>query len=54
MDMPSLSMNDGVKVLSISDSSTGLAIPLSFLDLNNDRLILILEATQFELKRVMK
>ncbi|AIQ72412.1 hypothetical protein BSK57_22400 [Paenibacillus odorifer] len=52
MDMPSLSMNDEVKVLSISDSSTGLAIPVSFLDVNNNRFILILEATQFELKRV--
>jgi hypothetical protein len=52
MDMPSLSMNDEVKVLNVSDSSTGLAIPVSFLDVNNDRLILILEATQFELKRV--
>ncbi|OMD64502.1 hypothetical protein BSK48_24790 [Paenibacillus odorifer] len=52
MDMPSLSMNDEVKVLSISDSSTGLAIPVSFLDVNNNRFILILEAAQFELKRV--
>ncbi|MEK4464115.1 hypothetical protein MHB56_18055 [Paenibacillus sp. FSL H8-0315] len=52
MDIPSLSMNDEVKVLSISDSYTGLAIPVNFLDVNNDRLILILEATQFELKRV--
>ncbi|MEK5277368.1 MULTISPECIES: hypothetical protein [Paenibacillus] len=39
MDMPSLSMNDEVKVLSISDSYTGLAITVSFLDVNNDRLI---------------
>ncbi|MEK4472286.1 hypothetical protein NSQ91_03550 [Paenibacillus sp. FSL R7-0048] len=46
------SYNDASEYLSVSDSSTGLAIPVSFLDVNNDRLILILEATQFELKRV--
>ncbi|WHH58562.1 hypothetical protein [Petroclostridium sp. X23] len=52
IDMPSLNMNDEVKVLGVSDSSTGLAIPVSFLDVNNDRLLLVLEATVFELKRV--
>nr|WP_319489927.1 hypothetical protein [uncultured Caproiciproducens sp.] len=51
IDMPSLNMNDEVKVLSVSDSSTGLAIPVSFLDVNNDRLLLVLEATVFELYR---
>nr|WP_314463176.1 hypothetical protein [uncultured Clostridium sp.] len=52
IDISSLNMNDEVKVLGVSDSSTGLAIPVSFLDVNNDRLILILEAAVFELKRV--
>ncbi|MEO3946318.1 hypothetical protein [Gorillibacterium sp. CAU 1737] len=52
IDMPSLSMNDEVRILGVSDSSTGLAIPVSFMDVNHDRLILMLEATQFELKRV--
>ncbi|ASA26620.1 hypothetical protein B9T62_36370 [Paenibacillus donghaensis] len=52
MDMLSLNENDEVKALSVSDSSTGLSIPVSFLDVNNDRLILMLEATQFELQRV--
>lgn len=52
MDMPSININDEVKALRVSDSSTGLAIPVSFFDVNNDRLILVLEATEFELKRV--
>ena len=52
IDLPSLNMNDQIKVLSVSDPSTGLAIPISFLDVNNTRLLLVLEATVFELKRV--
>lgn len=52
MDMPSLNTNDEVKALRVSDSSDGLAIPVGFLDVNDERLILILEATAFELKRV--
>lgn len=52
MDMLGLNKNDEVKALRVSDSSTGLSIPVGFLDVNNDRLILMLEATQFELKRV--
>ncbi|MNW46872.1 hypothetical protein D3C74_241870 [compost metagenome] len=52
MDMLGLNKNDEVKALRVSDSSTGLSIPVGFLDVNNDRLILTLEATQFELKRV--
>lgn len=46
-------INDKVKDIGISDSSTKLGIPLSFLIVNNDRrLIMTLEATNFELKRV--
>lgn len=52
MDMPSINMDDQIKALSVSDSSTGMEIPVSFLDVNNDRLILVLEATEFELTRV--
>ncbi|SDF53511.1 hypothetical protein SAMN04488542_11281 [Fontibacillus panacisegetis] len=52
MDMLSLNRNDEVKALRVSDSSSGLSIPVGFLDVNDDRLILMLEATQFELKRV--
>jgi hypothetical protein len=52
MDMLDLNINDEVKALRVSDSSTGLAIPVSFLSVNHDRLILVLEAAQFELTRV--
>lgn len=51
MDLPSLDMNDEIKVIRVSDSSDGLAIPLSFFAVNNDRLILVSEATLFELER---
>lgn len=51
MDLPSLAMNDEIKAIRVSDSSDGLAIPVSFFVVNNDRLILVLEATLFELER---
>lgn len=51
-DMPSLNFNDQVKLIGVSDSATGAAIPMSFMSINENRLILILEAAQFELKRV--
>lgn len=50
--LPDLNINDEVKQLEVSDSSTKLGIPGSFLIVNNDRLILMLEATCFELKKV--
>jgi hypothetical protein len=52
MDMPSLGINDQVKLIGVSDSATGMSIPVSFMSINENRLILTLEATQFELKRV--
>lgn len=52
IDLKSINMNDEVKILGVSDSSTGLAEPIGFLDINNDRLLLMLEATVFELERV--
>ncbi|HHY73638.1 MAG TPA: hypothetical protein GX497_10545 [Bacillus bacterium] len=51
-DVLNINLNDKVKDISISDSSTKLGIPLSFFIVNNDRLILTLEATNFELKKV--
>jgi len=52
MDLPGINMDDEIKEIQVSDSSTGFGIPVSFLDVNNDRLILVLEATEFELGRV--
>jgi hypothetical protein len=52
MDMPSLNINDQVKLIGVADSATGFGIPMSFMSINENRLILILEAAQFELKRV--
>jgi len=52
MDLPGINMNDEIKAIQVSDSSTGFGIPVGFLVVNNDSLILELEATCFELKRV--
>ncbi|WP_411503961.1 hypothetical protein [Brevibacillus centrosporus] len=46
-----ININDKVKYIVINDSSTKLGIPLSFFIVNNDRVILVLEATSFELKK---
>jgi len=51
IDIPDLNINDVVKVINVSDPSTNLGIPLSFFVVNNDRLILLSEATIFELKK---
>lgn len=40
-----------MKHIGIVDSSKKLGIPISFFIVNNDRLILLLEATCFELKK---
>ncbi|MDH6352558.1 hypothetical protein [Brevibacillus sp. 1238] len=54
IDIPDLNENDVVKVIDISDPSTNMHIPVSvgFFLVNNDRLILISEATIFELKKI--
>lgn len=54
IDIPDLNINDEVKAIDISDPSTKMSIPvgLSFLVVNNDRLILLSEATIFELKKI--
>jgi hypothetical protein len=51
---PGLNINDEVKYIDISDSYTKISIPVSvsFFIVNNDRLILLSEATCFELKKV--
>ncbi|MGG0935341.1 hypothetical protein ABHN11_04390 [Brevibacillus centrosporus] len=46
-----ININDKVKYIVINDSSTKLGIPLSFFIVNNDRVILLVEATSFELKK---
>lgn len=51
-DPLNINNNDKVKYIVINDSSTQLGIPLSFFIVNNDRLILLVEATSFELKKV--
>lgn len=55
IDIPDLHINDEIKAIDISDSSTKMSIPvsLSFLAVNNDRLILLSEATIFELKKII-
>lgn len=55
IDLPDLNINDEVKWLEVYLSSTehGLSIPMSFFAVNHDRLILLLEATCFELKKVV-
>ncbi|MFS0859959.1 hypothetical protein [Paenibacillus taichungensis] len=55
IDMPDLNANDVVKAIDISDPSTKLSIPVSvsFFVVNNDRLILLSEATIFELEKRM-
>ncbi|OKP81508.1 hypothetical protein A3844_26005 [Paenibacillus helianthi] len=54
IDIPDLNINDEVKAIDISDPSTKMSIPVgvSFLAVNNDRLILLSEATIFELKKI--
>ncbi|QDY84689.1 hypothetical protein FQU75_15580 [Paenibacillus polymyxa] len=54
IDIPNLNINDVVKVIDISEPSTKRRIPVSvgFFVVNNDRFILISEATIFELKKM--
>lgn len=54
IDIPDLNENDVVKAIDISDPSTKMSIPVSvsFFVVNNDRLILLSEATIFELKKI--
>lgn len=51
--IPDLNINDVVKAIDISDPSTKIRIPVSvsFFVVNNSRLILLSEATIFELKK---
>jgi len=51
-ELPDLNTNDEVKDIEVEDSSIARGILLSFLIINNKRLILEMEATFFELERV--
>lgn len=51
-DLSSINIKDKVIVLHVSPSSTEPPIPLSFFVVNNDRLLLVIEATVFELNKV--
>ncbi|MBY0205863.1 MULTISPECIES: hypothetical protein [Paenibacillus] len=54
IDIPDLNENDVVKAIDVSNPSTKMSIPvsLSFFVVNNERLILLSEATIFELKKI--
>lgn len=52
IDLTDLNINDEVKHIRVSRPTSGLAIPVTFFVVSNDRLILMLEATIFELNRV--
>lgn len=54
IEIPGLNINDLVKSISIRDPVTKMSLPvgLSFFSINNDRLILMSEATIFELKQI--
>ncbi|WP_221443642.1 hypothetical protein [Paenibacillus sp. JGP012] len=54
IDIPDLNKNDVVKAIDVIDPSTKRSIPvsLSFFVVNNERLILLSEATIFELKKI--
>lgn len=52
MDLPGLGKDDEVRAILVSEPSTEFSIPMGFLDFNHDRLLLVLEAAVFELKRV--
>ncbi|NOU67793.1 hypothetical protein GC096_27590 [Paenibacillus sp. LMG 31461] len=50
--IPDLNINDVIKVINISDPSTKVNITLTFFVVNNNRLIMLSEATIFELKKI--
>jgi|GEM_PF-881384 len=54
IDLPGLNSNDEVKslVVYLVSKEHGLSIPVNFFVVNNERLIMTLEATCFELKKV--
>jgi len=51
-NLPGLNINDEVKWLGVYSPFSALGIPVTFFDINHDRLILLLEATYFELTRI--
>ena len=52
IDLDIIKLNDTVKSIEVFPSPKESSIPLSFFDVNNNTLILLLESTCFELKKV--
>lgn len=50
--MNSIGINDEMTVIGVTEPSPGLGIPLGFLDVSHNKLILWIEAAVFELTRV--
>ena len=49
IDIPGLDLDDEVKVVEVASCPSEMSIPMRFFVVNNDRLILMIEATIFEL-----
>lgn len=52
IDIPGLDLDDEVKVVEVASCPSEMSIPMRFFVVNNDRLILMIDATIFELKNV--
>lgn len=52
LDLSSIGINDEMTVIGVTEPSPGLGIPLGFLDVSHNKLILWIEAAVFELTRV--
>lgn len=52
LDLPIIGINDEMTVIEVTEASPGLGIPLGFLDVSHNKLILWIEAAAFELTRV--
>lgn len=52
LGMNSIGINDEMTVIGVTEPSPGLGIPLGFLDVSHNKLILWIEAAVFELTRV--
>ena len=52
LDLSMIGINDVTTGIDVTEPSPGLGVPLSFIDVNHDKLILLIEAAAFELIRV--
>ncbi|WP_340022686.1 hypothetical protein MHI24_27345 [Paenibacillus sp. FSL K6-1096] len=52
LDLPMIGTNDITTGIDVTEPSPGLGVPLSFIDVNHNKLILWIEAATFELIRV--